>query len=190
MPIASPRCGLRCPRRPGASFRRNSDRPNGRRRKSTGWAQLAIPTANAGSRHPAEPLPGAAAASTGSAAAAAARPEPGKMAARCPRGTTHAQRCHAGSGSVRGSGGSGRCPRRRSAAEAAGAGTGAAPTMWRLLLVLAWLGRALPAGEAAAFRRWQPRWALGAGWRVRGLSGPGGARPQRGADFSLPAQGR
>ncbi|KAK1191078.1 TXD15 protein, partial [Pygoscelis papua] len=47
-----------------------------------------------------------------------------------------------------GSGGSGRCPGRRSAAEAAGAGAAAAaaPRMWRLLLALAWLGRALPAG--------------------------------------------
>ncbi|NXK13715.1 TXD15 protein, partial [Herpetotheres cachinnans] len=47
---------------------------------------------------------------------------------------------------AQGSGGSGRCPGRRSAAEAAGVGAGAAPRMWRLLLALAWLGRALPAG--------------------------------------------
>ncbi|NXW04786.1 TXD15 protein, partial [Fregetta grallaria] len=40
------------------------------------------------------------------------------------------------------SGGSGRCPGRRSAAGAARA----APRMWRLLLALAWLGGALPAG--------------------------------------------
>ncbi|NXX22718.1 TXD15 protein, partial [Podargus strigoides] len=44
------------------------------------------------------------------------------------------------------SGGSGRCPGRRSAAEAAWDRVGAAPRMWRLLLALAWLGRALLAG--------------------------------------------
>ncbi|NXC18736.1 TXD15 protein, partial [Corythaeola cristata] len=45
-----------------------------------------------------------------------------------------------------GSGGSGRCPGRRSAAETAAAGAAVAPRMWRLLLALAWLGRAGPAG--------------------------------------------
>ncbi|KAM6116180.1 thioredoxin domain-containing protein 15 [Pterocles gutturalis] len=70
--------------------------------------------------------------------------------------------------------------RKRSAARAAGSGAvaAAAPRMWRqMLLALACLGRALPAGEAGGLRRGQPRWALG---RVRGLPAADGAGTERG----------
>ncbi|NXJ80529.1 TXD15 protein, partial [Trogon melanurus] len=63
---------------------------------------------------------------------------------------------------VQSSGGSGRCPGRRSAA---------GPRMWRPLLALAWLGAALPAGEAGGAGGQPPAPAGG--------SAPGGGEPVR-----------